>query len=482
MSTRYLKKKRSDRIRSIVFVGLMVIFASNKVLAAVSEYFAGTTNVANATVRINEAVGKTNKDGSFGFHAARADQYAISVSKPGYALVSIIEKWPNKNLVFTLKKAELISISIADHSKGITIKDSRNTNIELPANAFGKVNEPINAYVYTYDLANEAMPGDMSAINSQGKTTYLLSAGVFWAEFVGASSGKKYELATNATISVPTPANKENEVPKLWSFDETTGKWIEEGSARNSNGRLEGKVSHFSAWNFDWEKQKPACVKIELTKSLFETYNIGGSPQTVQIKVVVTSPSGVVNTRTNTENNATSSPWLVAIYNIPSNSTVEVFVKDPSSGTFVSRGTVNAGAAWGGTHIPPNPYDVCNGKITLNPPQLSVNLDTFTANAADGKITINWTTGSETDNAGFTLWRATPKDGQCSLDPSNYQDVRKVQPLVYSKAQDAVLGASYSEPDQNVEAGVTYCYGLEDVDYDGKRTFHINNIISATLN
>ena len=781
MSTRYLKKKRSDRIRSIVFVGLMVIFASNKVLAAVSEFFAGTTNVPNATVRINEAVGKTNKDGSFGFHAKRADQYAISVSKPGYALVSIIEKWPNKNLVFTLKKAELISISIADHSKGITIKDSRNTNIQLPANAFGKLNEPINAYIYTYDLQNESMPGDMSAINSEGKDVYLVSAGVFWAEFVGSNSGKKYNLASGkkANISVPNSANKESEKPTLWHYDETTGKWIEDGVASlNSNGRLEGKVSHFSAWNFDMEFTQPACVKLELTKSLFDTYNIGTFPQTVEIKAVVTSPSGTINTYNQTWS-TTNPPLLLSIYNIPANSTVHIYVKDPSTGNFVLHTTVNAGAAWGGTGIPPYPYDVCNGKITLidsptrpdiwiadplpdngiepnivsaniwnspdiwvrnqqdgltqhqnvkfsqdnyvyvrarnigyatatnttievyrtqastsniwptgwllvgsaniptltpsnsqivsipwasgdipnpghycfyarainvsdpfhiiegpnavtntfnnnniawknfnvigllpdqpvdadfivrpilnikplklvfdvtnekgevikladeltnvtigglenlpikdpkgleiidrkeakftgdkgsfiidiakgeevklnltfaptaltqkdlsgkvyfhvkqfegkeliggvsyelRPPKdtiLSVSLDTFTANAADDKITINWTTGTETDNAGFTLWRATPIDGQCSLNPSNYKDVRQVQPLVYSKAQDGVLGANYSEEDQDVEAGVTYCYGLEDVDYDGIRKFHVDKIISATLN
>jgi len=113
---------------------------------------------------------------------------------------------------------------------------------------------------------------------------------------------------------------------------------------------------------------------------------------------------------------------------------------------------------------------------------LSVSLDTFTANAADGKITINWTTGTETNNAGFTLWRATPIDGQCTLNPSNYKDVKKVQPLVYSKSQDGVLGASYSEEDQNVEPNVTYCYGLEDVDYDGNGFFHADKIISARLN
>jgi hypothetical protein len=114
---------------------------------------------------------------------------------------------------------------------------------------------------------------------------------------------------------------------------------------------------------------------------------------------------------------------------------------------------------------------------------LAVTLDKFTANAANGKITINWTTGTETNNAGFILWRATPINGQCSTtEASNYKDVRQVKPLVYSKSQDGVLGASYSEDDQSVEAGVTYCYGLEDIDYDGKRTFHIDQIISATLN
>ncbi len=113
---------------------------------------------------------------------------------------------------------------------------------------------------------------------------------------------------------------------------------------------------------------------------------------------------------------------------------------------------------------------------------LSVSLDTFTANAADGKITINWTTGTETNNAGFTLWRATSIDGQCSTDPYNYKDVKQVQPLVYSKAEDGVLGANYSEEDQNVEPGVTYCYGLEDIEYNGKRTFHVNKIIYARLN
>ncbi|MDM8562301.1 carboxypeptidase-like regulatory domain-containing protein, partial [Candidatus Marithioploca araucensis] len=110
--------------RGVVFVvfimGMMAIFAGNQVQATsggISEYFAGTVNVPNATVRINETVGTTNSDGSFGFHAARADKYAISVSKPGYALDSKIEKWPSMTLSFTLKKAVLTPIRIDQLSK-----------------------------------------------------------------------------------------------------------------------------------------------------------------------------------------------------------------------------------------------------------------------------------------------------------------------------------------------------------------------------
>ncbi len=59
--------------RGVVFVvlvvGMMAMFAGNQVQAQVSEYFAGTTHIPNASVRHNEAVGTTNNDGSFGFHS-----------------------------------------------------------------------------------------------------------------------------------------------------------------------------------------------------------------------------------------------------------------------------------------------------------------------------------------------------------------------------------------------------------------------------
>ncbi|MCP4104936.1 MAG: hypothetical protein GY749_05280, partial [Desulfobacteraceae bacterium] len=153
---------------SVTFIIGAVAMESVAYAQGVYEYFAGDTNVPNATVQINETVAKTNEDGSFGFYTKRAEeedsyQYAISVSKPGYALASRIEQWPSISLSFTLKEADIIVISENDHANGITVTDTSNTQIKLPANAFGNsVNEPINAYLYTYDLGNEQMPGDMT--------------------------------------------------------------------------------------------------------------------------------------------------------------------------------------------------------------------------------------------------------------------------------------------------------------------------------
>jgi len=356
--------------RGVVFVAfvvaMMAIFASNQV-QAVEEYFAGTVtdqdgnNISPATVRINEVEKQTDRSGSFGFHVERADRYVINVTEPGYALVSQIEPTPNINLGFTLKKAEVYQI---DPSQASEVEDSRGTRIKLPASALVDQNGnlptvPINATVYTYDLANEAIPGDMGGINTAGDDVYMESAGAFWAEFTDAS-GNKYNLADDqkAIISVPAPkTNSDLRELTLWRYNEKTGKWEEqEGSAQPESGRLVGTFNHFSAVNFDWEKQKPACVKFEIDESLFDTF---GTP--LDVKAVATAPSSSIRIRNFTLSD--SGPHV--LYNLPANTIVDFYIPPSSSSPYA---TIDAEAAWGGTGIPTEPYDDCNGSIILTPP------------------------------------------------------------------------------------------------------------------
>jgi hypothetical protein len=128
-------------------------------------------------------------------------------------------------------------------------------------------------------------------------------------------------------------------------------------------------------------------------------------------------------------------------------------------------------------------YDADETEIAcLLPPiihRLPVTLDSFTATASNGAVALEWATGIEKDNAGFFVWRGQSVNGQCSNDPKNYKDVQAITPLVNSKGTE-VSGATYTMKDSNVVSGNTYCYALEDRDFAGKSTYHLDNIVSAT--
>lgn len=97
-------------------------------------------------------------------------------------------------------------------------------------------------------------PGDMSAIGSNGQLYTLQSYGMYAIELFD-ESGNALSIpdGQKARIQFPVPDDyppAPNEVP-LWSMDESTGKWIEEGVAIRNGAFLEAEVSHFSWWNCD---------------------------------------------------------------------------------------------------------------------------------------------------------------------------------------------------------------------------------------
>jgi hypothetical protein len=78
---------------------------------------------------------------------------------------------------------------------------------------------------------------------------------------------------------------------------------------------------------------------------------------------------------------------------------------------------------------------------------------------ADG-VTLAWETGTEIDNAGFNLYRATSADGSYT----------KVNDALIAAQGDPVSGASYSFAD--APGYGTFYYKLEDVDLHGTSTLH----------
>jgi hypothetical protein len=98
----------------------------------------------------------------------------------------------------------------------------------------------------------------------------------------------------------------------------------------------------------------------------------------------------------------------------------------------------------------------------------AITLLSFTAHPAADQITLAWQTGTEVDNAGFNLQRATAVSGPYT----------KLNATLIPAKGDAVSGASYTYTDHNVIKGMTYYYKLEDVDTHGVSTFH--GPVSAT--
>lgn len=95
-------------------------------------------------------------------------------------------------------------------------------------------------------------------------------------------------------------------------------------------------------------------------------------------------------------------------------------------------------------------------------PSTAVTLFNFTAETnGDDIVTLSWQTATETDNAGFNIYRSRLKDG-------NY---KKLNSSLIPSEGNEVEGASYRYEDTPPSSG-TYYYKLEDVDYNETSTMH----------
>ncbi|NNE35060.1 MAG: PKD domain-containing protein, partial [Rhodothermales bacterium] len=122
-----------------------------------------------------------------------------------------------------------------------------------------------------------AFPGRFEAVDENGSTGGLQSYGV--AEFTISKDGRDVQLAPGRTASIDIPiytggAVLGNEIA-LWSVDEETGQWTQEGTgivteseASPTGLALRADVGHFSWWNcddfFDPDVRNPGvCYKKE---------------------------------------------------------------------------------------------------------------------------------------------------------------------------------------------------------------------------
>ena len=255
--------------------------------------------VAGAIVKAGSHTTITDNRGLFRFNNIQLDKYAslVTVEKSGffkaYRVFSAIAN--NTNFV-KLKLIQKTFLGNIDAATGGSVNLPDNSKITLPASGVvvKSNNQSYSGSVKVYaavidptspDIA-QIVPGSFQGNDADNYRVLLKSFGMLAVELEG-SSGEQLQIASGkmAKLRFTIPSSLRSSAPAtipLWSVDEATGLWKQEGSATKTNDYYEGDVSHFSFWNCDISIP---TVYVEMT-----IVTVEGPLSHVQVKL--TRPNG----------------------------------------------------------------------------------------------------------------------------------------------------------------------------------------------
>jgi len=235
--------------------------------------------VAGATVTMLKESTTTDEFGVFKFNDVEMDQFGtyIRVVKNGYILGSdMLDAMADENHISRVRLLKLDitgSFAAADGgnvnvSGGGLVSFSPSSIVKADGSAYsGTVNVTAKRLATDDPYLSDMMPGGLLAIDEQGATVTLGTMGMVAVELRDAS-GNELNIAPGKTAEVtfPIAGGQQSAAPaeiELWSFDESLGRWIEEGTATRDGNNYVANVSHFSFWNCDAPfPVVPICGKI----------------------------------------------------------------------------------------------------------------------------------------------------------------------------------------------------------------------------
>ena len=138
-------------------------------------------------------------------------------------------------------------------------------------------------------LLGPALPATLTGIQTDGTTVPLVTHGIVHAS-LSTPAGQPLSLKSsyNAELSFPLPDALAESPPQqipLWSFDESTGLWMEEGSAVLEDDHYTASIDRFGTWAIHQPLTTPiisfsACIKHENERPAifqpFRIYNAAG--------------------------------------------------------------------------------------------------------------------------------------------------------------------------------------------------------------
>ena len=267
--------------------GTAVAPASMK-MAALSGFVKDSEGNALSGVTVTSGTEKvvTGKDGGFVFEKVNSvnGRTVVKFTCSGYT--EVVRSMPTTD--GSVWEVVMSSTWGEDHAEGYNysgmsynVKTESGMKADFDSNSFKNdaTGEAHTGYAYTYmtylnpddDNFADMMPGgDLAAVRSPengGEQVQLISYGMTKVDLKG-NNGEKLQLADGkpATLTFPVPEKFENNTPEeipLWSFNEQTGLWEEEGVAKYnaSLNAYVGTVKHFSWVNLDYPESR-ATLKV----------------------------------------------------------------------------------------------------------------------------------------------------------------------------------------------------------------------------
>lgn len=218
-------------------------------------------------VTVGTATATTDANGYFRIADAQLDKSTALVvaEKSGYFKgIRVFQATSGTNQV-VIKLIKKVVVGTITASAGGDATLSNGAKVTLPA---GGVVIASSGAAYTGDVkvyaayidpsANDigmTVPGSFMAVDKTGKRVVMTSYGMMAVE-LESTAGEKLQIksGSTATLTTPIPAGAQSSAQSsisLWSVDENTGLWKEEGTATKQGNNYVGQVSHFSFWNCD---------------------------------------------------------------------------------------------------------------------------------------------------------------------------------------------------------------------------------------
>lgn len=239
---------------------------------------ASGTPIEGVSIVSGSSAATTNTDGFFEFDqiqvvSVRNDRSVVRFSKAGYfdvvrSMDADDDAADGASWEVVMCKKEnndFTSIKTYSSSSDQTLQAGE-MKIDMPQDGYkvdgtgagytGKVKSEMVYLDPNNERFAEMMPGgDLAAVRSDNSSAQLVSYGMTDLNMY-AENGDKLQLkdGCKAKLTFPIPAGMDKNPPAsipLWSFNEKTGLWEEEGSAQLQGNVYVGEVTHFSWVNLD---------------------------------------------------------------------------------------------------------------------------------------------------------------------------------------------------------------------------------------